>query len=349
MNIVIVGPGLIGIKHAELVSKHPDLKLICFVGPSSSENISAASRFCTPLISSLHEASLIEHIDGVIIASPNLFHFDQAKYCVENDIPVLIEKPVVNSLDEAKQLVEITRGKESRVLVGHHRAHSEIIRVAKKFIRDGQLGKIVAISGFALFYKPSEYFEAGPWRMFEGGGPILINLIHEIGNLRALCGEIVSVNASATSVNRNFEVEDTAVMTFRFESGALGTFLISDCASSNYSWEQTSGENKAYVKYSADCYTVFGSNGQLEIPSMRYSAFTDESKRSWLNPMDISSTLTFDDIDPLELQLQNFVDVINTTSEPVVSLRDGVSNLMVVFSIMESIRLKREVKVSLID
>src|SRR5262245_4661195 len=60
-----------------------------------------------------------------------------------------------------------------------------------------------------MFCKPDNYFEAGPWRRQPGGGPLLINMVHEVGNLRSLCGEIVAVQAFASSATRNFPVEDT--------------------------------------------------------------------------------------------------------------------------------------------
>lgn len=77
--------------------------------------------------------------------------------------------------------------------------------------------------GSAVFYKPDEYFDAAPWRREAGGGPILIKMIHEIGNLRSLCGEIVAVQALASSATRDFPVEDTVAINLRFASGALGT------------------------------------------------------------------------------------------------------------------------------
>ena len=89
-------------------------------------------------------------------------------------------------------------------------------------------------------------------------------MIHEVHNLRMLCGDIVAVQAFASNATRGFAVEDTVAINLRFANGVLGTFMLSDTAACPRSWEQTSQENKAYPTYDdEDCYVITGTNGSL--------------------------------------------------------------------------------------
>jgi predicted dehydrogenase len=213
-----------------------------------------------------------------------------------------------------------------------------------EIIEAGTLGPLVAVIGSALFYKPVQYFDEGPWRKEPGGGPILINMIHEIGNLRALCGEIVLVQAFASNARRGFAVEDTVAINLRFASGALGTFTLSDTAASARSWEQTSGENKSYARYAdEDCYLVAGTRGSLAIPTMRLRTYSRDEDRSWWKPFATRVT-DVPDVDPLERQLEHFCAVVRGEAAPLVTLRDGVQNLRITEAISEAARTGRAIE-----
>lgn len=337
LQIAVVGLGLIGKKHIECIQNNPRTNLTSIVGPATPENQFVAREVGLPLQESMDKLWQLPQLDGVIIASPNIFHVDQALDCLAHNIPVLVEKPVAHSLDEGERLVKAALMQNGKVLVGHHRTYSPIIQTARAIVQSGELGKLVAIKGSATFYKPDSYFKDGPWRTEKGGGPILINLIHEIGNYRTLCGEITTVQAMASNSTRHHAVEDTVAINFQFSNGCLGTFLLSDSCASAQSWEQTSGENPAYPYYPEEnCYEISGTMGTLSIPTMRLRFFKDSKNQSWWNRFE-EKIIPIERQDPINNQLNHFIDVIQNIEQPRVSALDGLQNLRIVQAIEQAI------------
>src|SRR5690606_32801055 len=95
---------------------------------------------------------------------------------MEAGIPVLLEKPIANTLAEARMLLETCLRTRQPLLVGHHRRHNPIVKAAKQAIEEGAIGNLVTASVVSSLMKPAEYF--GPaWRRRPGvGGPLLINM-----------------------------------------------------------------------------------------------------------------------------------------------------------------------------
>lgn len=335
-RLVVVGPGLMGGKHIELILKSQRCELTAIVTPEREVFNDVGERLNVPLFHDLPACLAAAAPDGVIVSSPNEFHYDQARLCVERDIPVLIEKPITATYDDAVRLVELVAQRKARAIVGHHRAHSPLMAAAKKIIDDGRLGRLVAIQGSAIFYKPPDYFDAGPWRREIGGGPILINLIHEIGIMRTLCGEIAAVQAIASNALRGFPVEDTVAINLQFRNGALGTFVLSDTGASPRSWEMTSRENPVYPTYpDEDCYAITGTLGSLDFPTLRLKSHHAPQAPSWHTPL-TEEVIPVVRQDPLERQLDNFLDVIEGIAEPVVTAFDGAQNVRVADAIRHS-------------
>jgi predicted dehydrogenase len=343
-RIAVAGAGLIGLAHIKLAQTSPTCRLAAIVDPSPAA-VQVAAAADVPLYPSLGAMLAKERPDGVILATPNPLHVPQALECIAAGVPVLIEKPIATSVAEGERLLA-AMGHSAKVLVGHHRAHSPIMRKAKEVIESGVLGRLVAVMGSAAFYKPDHYFEEAPWRREPGGGPILINMIHEVHNLRMLCGEIVAVQAIASHAARSFAVEDTVAISLRFASGALGTFMLSDTAACPRSWEQTSQENKAYPSYAdEDCYVIAGTNGSLSVPTMRVKKYARPEDRSWWKPFD-ASVVPMERDDPLKLQLEHFGAVIRGEAEPLVSARDGLANLRVTEAIVAAAKSQRIVELA---
>jgi predicted dehydrogenase len=299
-----------------------------------------------PLFQTLPALLSTQRPDGLIIATPNALHVEQTLEAVAAGLPVLLEKPVATSVEEGQRLLEAVQAAGARVLVGHHRAHSPIMARASEVVASGRIGRVVAVQGSAMFFKPDQYFIDGPWRGQIGGGPILINMIHEVHNLRMLCGEVTEVQALSSHAVRGLPVEDTVVINLRFDGGALGSFVLSDTAASARSWEQTSQENKAYPSYGdEDCYVLSGTLGTLAVPTLRTKTYADPQQASWWLPFELGVVDLVRE-DPLKRQLDHFVQVILGQAEPLVSVRDGLQNLRVIEAIAQAVRTGEAVQIA---
>jgi len=341
-RIAVAGAGLIGRAHIDAIRNSPTATLAAVVDPAPPTAVSEAG---VPIYPSLDALIETDPPDGVVLATPNTLHVEHALLCMAAGLPILLEKPIAVTVAEAASLVLAADAAKARILIGHHRAHSPIMVHAKAVIDSGRLGRLVAVTGSATFLKPDSYFNEGPWRSNRGGGPILINMIHEVHSLRMLCGDIVAVQAFASSAVREFPVEDTVAINLRFAGGALGTFILSDTAACPRSWEQTSQENPAYATYQdEDCYVVAGTNGCLGIPTMRLKTYPRPEDRSWLKPFDVEE-LDLVRADPIERQMEHFGAVIRGEVAPLVTARDGLKNLEVTEAIVEAARTGHTVEV----
>src|SRR5215831_16166578 len=203
-RIAVAGAGLIGARHIEQVRKSRSALLSAIVDVSPKA-VAMAWRLQVPIYASVGELLAHDKPDGVILSTPNQLHADQGIECVNGGVPILVEKPLAHSLEAGQRLCEAAERAGVPVLVGHHRRHSPIMQAAIDVVRSKILGPLVGAMGSAAFYKPDSagYYD-GPnaWRRRPGGGPILINMIHEIDNLRALVGEIISVQAMVSKATR---------------------------------------------------------------------------------------------------------------------------------------------------
>jgi predicted dehydrogenase len=339
-RIAIAGAGYIGRAHIALAQQSRDCTLSAIADPAPAAE-AVAAKAGVRLYKSLAELIEKDRPDGVLLATPNRLHVEQVLQCIAAGLPTLLEKPIAPTVAEAERLVRMVEATKARVLIGHHRAHSPIMARARQIVEQGTLGKLVAVMGSALFFKPDRYFAEAPWRREIGGGPILLNMIHEVHNLRMLCGEITAVQAFSSSTTRGFPVEDTVAINLRFASGALGTFMLSDTAASPRSWEQTAQENKAYSTYpDEDCYVITGTFGSLSVPTMRLKTYAKAEDRSWWQPFQ-ASVAELVRADPLARQLEHFGAIVRGTAEPLVSARDGLENLRITEAIVEAARTGR--------
>jgi predicted dehydrogenase len=319
----------------ELVSASTECALVAVCDADPARAV-AAEEFGVPFYQDL--AALLSEgaPQGAIIATPTDRHATVGMVCAEHGVHVLVEKPITASVAEARQFLNVAERSGVQVLIGHHRRHNPLVQRARAIIKNGELGELVAVSALWTLLKSRDYYQVG-WRTQPGGGPVLINLAHDLDNLRFMCGEIRSVYAATSSATRGFAVEDTASITLEFENGALGSILVSDAVPSPWSYELTSGENPIYPQSGQDCYYLCGTRGSLAFPNMTLWRYADGGEPGWYQPLQ-RDQLAVEQADPLAAQLAHFCRVIRSEESPLIDGWDGLRTLAATLAVLESAR-----------
>jgi predicted dehydrogenase len=333
MRIGVAGAGLIGRKHIELIEACQDCVVAGIADPSADAKAFAEAR-TIPWYPDYRTLLDQAKPDGLIVASPNAMHLAMALDCVERGVPALVEKPVTDTMVSAQRLRMAVQRSGVPLLVGHHRRHNPKIRAARETIASGRIGQLTAVAGLWLLKKPDDYFDVA-WRREQGGGPLLINLIHDIDSLRFICGEIAEVQALTTNNVRGFAVEDTAALLLRFSNGAIATMTVSDATPAPWNWELSSGENAAYPRQEQACYLFAGTKGSLAVPTMELWSYPGQS--GWYAPLARTDVATAAS-DPLGEQLRHFLAVIDGREKPLIPVEDAMGTLAVVEAVREAAR-----------
>jgi predicted dehydrogenase len=331
--LAVIGAGVMGQTHIERILKTPEFALVGVAEPSEVGRQWCAERHLPTFES--HTALLeATRPQGVVIATPNATHVEVAADCMALGLAVLIEKPVADTQAAAERLIQLEKDTGVPVLVGHHRRQNPILQKARQIVADGRLGQVVSASVMANVYKPAAYFDRA-WRRQAGGGPVLINLIHDIDMLVYLLGDVRAVQGNLSSAVRGFEVEDTASALFEFACGTQAVMTVSDTAVSPWCWDLCSGEQSQYPRQNVQSHFLSGTQGALSLPDLALWSYQGE--RHWHHALTREQS-SLHEIDVYAQQLRHFCAVAERRETPICSALDGWRTLQATQALLQAAR-----------
>ena len=341
IKIAVVGTGLMGIQHIKAIKKSKIADLHSVVDISKKAH-NLAKKYKIPLYKNINVLLNNKNFDAVIIATPNQLHEKHTIGFLKSKIPVLLEKPISDNIKSAVKIIKSSKKNKTPLLIGYHRRHNSIVTKVKNIIKSKKLGKIVSANVLCWLYKHKKYFNE-KWRTRKGGGPLGINLVHDIDMMCYLLGKVIFVQAITSNKIRKFKVEDTAIVNLTFNSGALCTLNISDSIVSPWSYELTAGENPVYPITNQSAYYIGGTKGSVQFPNLKKWYYKKE--RSWWNKILIKEEEIKNDEDTLINQINHFSDVILKKTNPKVNGDDGLNSLKIFEAIKKSSKSGKIIKI----
>ncbi len=245
VRVAFIGCGNMARYHLSVILKHfldTQVPVVCEPDPEqfelTAEEFRIAGRPVPPNEPDL--ATLLAkygpELDATFIVTPHALHHDQTVACLEAGLDVLLEKPMVMNVAEAKSLIE-TRDRSGRLLVvAFNGSLSPEIRTAVAMLRSGELGPIQSIS--ATIWQNWRELTGISWRQVpseSGGGFMFDTGAHMLNTTADLAGEPF-VEVAAWLDNRGANVDIMGMVMARLQSGALVTMhgsgeTVPSCAS----------------------------------------------------------------------------------------------------------------------
>lgn len=204
MRIAVIGAGHLGRIHARIAAAQDDVELVAVADPIEASRRSVAQEFRTRAVGDFNE--LIGAIDAAIVASPTSTHHAIGMELLAGGVPLLIEKPLAPTLDEANDLVTLARRSGVVLQVGHVERFNPALAAVASDVRDPKFVEATRTSGYT--FRSTDI------------GVVLDMMIHDIDIALALAkSRVVDVQALGVSVLGGHE--DIANARLTFASGCV--------------------------------------------------------------------------------------------------------------------------------
>jgi predicted dehydrogenase len=227
MRFAVVGCGVIGALHAETIKRLPETELAVVVDEVADRANAYGERYGVEASAAYDEVLRRSDIDTVAVCVPSGLHTELGVAALKAGKHVIIEKPL-DVTPEAADAIIAASDQSDRVatVISQHRfdAASQVVADA---VRQQKFGRLTSGSADIAWWRSQGYYDSGDWRgtwKLDGGGALMNQGVHSVDLLTWFLGQPVEVFAWTDALaHERIEVEDTAVATIRFESGALGT------------------------------------------------------------------------------------------------------------------------------
>ncbi|MGH0052695.1 MAG: Gfo/Idh/MocA family protein [Sphaerochaetaceae bacterium] len=332
IRYALVGYGKVAQIHAKAIKEAKESVLVAVWGRNKEKAERFAATWDISAYTDMQHMIREMQVDVVLISTPHPLHKEHAITALTAGAHVLVEKPMALTVNECDAMIAVARqeGKQLGV-ISQRRWFPASMRI-KKAIQEGKLGTPMIGQVTMLGWRDEAYYKSDPWRGkwdSEGGGVLINQAPHQLDLLCWYLGSVKEVYAQWENINHPYiEVEDTAVGTVRFESGAIASILVSNSQKPGiYAKVHIHGSSAASVGVQTDGGAMFiaGRSGIAEPPIT--DLWTIEGEQENIAHWKQQDTDLFKSIDPVAhfftLQIENYTQALEKGTPLISSGEEG--------------------------
>ncbi len=328
LKIGVLGAGHLGKIHIRCIQQLASTyELVGFFDPDPEKREAVSAEFGIAAFDSLE--GLIEASDVVDVVTPTLSHYDCASQALRASKHVFIEKPITNTLDEAKSLLRLSEEANMKVQIGH----------VERF----NPGYVSALSSL----NQPRFIEAHRLSQFNPRGTdvsvVLDLMIHDIDIvLSTVKANVRKISASGVAVVS--ETPDIANARLEFDNGCVANLTASRISLKNMR-KSRFFQKDAYI-------AVDFLERKSEIVRMRpivgepdpFAVTIDLGEGKGFKEILFETPEIPEDSNAIRDELASLANAINTNTTPVVTVNDGYHALEVAHRILEKMKSGGEIE-----
>jgi predicted dehydrogenase len=229
INFAVVGCGHIGKRHAEMISRNQESRLLALIDVKDRANL-GIDQYDVPFYNTLEDflkSPEAQQTDVVNIASPNGFHASQAMQCLESRKHVVIEKPMALNKQDAEKVIFKALHVHKHVFAVMQNRYSPPSGWIKELIESDKLGQIYMVQLNCYWNRDNRYYKPESWhgKLDLDGGTLFTQFSHFIDLMYWLFGDIQNIQSRFNNFNHSKLTEfkeDSGVLQFEFVNGGMG-------------------------------------------------------------------------------------------------------------------------------
>jgi len=311
MRVGVIGVGAMGVHHVRIYSGMDKVELVGIADVNEKKVKEIAKQYNTFGCTDYREL-LKKDLDAVSIVVPTTLHKKVALDAIEHNINLLVEKPIADSIENAKEIINAGQDSGIKMLVGHIERFNPAVAKLKEILEKGLLGEVVSISAKRV----------GPYNPRIRDVGIIIDLgVHDIDIISYLYGtRALEVYAIAGKSIHSYEDRASVILYFGGnKAGVIDT-----------NW---------LTPHKVRKLTVIGLEGVACLDYLDQTLQIHD--KEWIRNAKIEKE------EPLARELRHFVHIIENNENPLVSGEDGLYALSVALSAIKSYKKNKIIKVEL--
>lgn len=312
----VIGTGHMGQYHVNVLAGLKETHELVGIYDASEERLKELSEKYNTTGYDSAEA-LIADVDAVTIAVPTALHYDIAKAALSAGVHVLVEKPITETTEQAKELITLAREKNLILQVGHVERFNGAVMELNKIVTKPLLIEAKRLSPFTPRIKDV--------------GVVLDILIHDLDIvLNMVNSNIKSYSATGSKVMS--DNEDIAILQIAFEDGAVAN-LTASRVSQHKVRELTITQEKSFVSLNY-------ANQDIEIYRQASAAYLMTKEEIKYSQESFVEKLYVHKDNPLKSEHMHFYECITGKAQPLVSNEKDLETLEIALGSLQQIRSK---------